>query len=357
MKRFTVILFLVCEQLATKGQVIINFLPDVYARNVDGLGNFQLQNLSGQNLYGHVVIAVKENTSKQQVVNVTTPNITITPGLNSFPKPVFVKSGFQFFGSSYSDITNQTRVFPPGDYTFCFRFILYDKTDEFENCFDGRIEPLLPISLLTPNDRDSICLKRPMLSWQPPMPFRSSMRFRLLLTEKKDKTPAETVLKNAPLLLLNNIPSFSINYPANYPELQEGKTYYWQVIAYEKGLVVSTSEIWEFTVKCKEAPTVDPQDSYRELKLFVNGNYYIAKGILKFSFLNNYNIKKLSYSILDVEKGNEPVRHLPEVNLQQGLNKIDIDLTELGLSPGKNYILKVFPFNEPPVEVRFVYME
>jgi len=334
------------------------FVPEVYGRSIDGLGNFQLQNLTGQAQSGRVFITVRENISKTQVVHISTLPVTVQPGVSVFPVPAYTGSTFNFSNTSLASIVSQTRNFPPGEYTFCFHFYPTNKQlDDFENCFDASIQPIVPISLINPADADKICQKRPPLSWQPPVPFPPSMRFRLLLTEKKQSAPVEALLMNTPLILMDNIPSTTINYPSFAPDLQEGKTYVWQVIAYQAGVIMSRSEIWTFTVQCTDSVPADPLDSYRELKLLQNGNYYITSRMLRFSFQNNYNISKLNYSINDIENAGKPVKHLPDVPLRQGMNKIDIDLADLDLESGKHYLLKVYPFNEPEVQVRFIYQE
>ncbi|OJY89976.1 MAG: hypothetical protein BGP13_23020 [Sphingobacteriales bacterium 40-81] len=337
-------------------QLIFHFVPEVYARNIDGVCSFQMQNMTSAPLSGKILISIKENLKPQPVVDIETPVTIISKGTSALSKSIVGNSIFKFANNAYGQLVNQTKNFPPGEYSFCFTFIPAEKGDpEYENCFDATIEPLIPIQLLIPSNEDTICLKRPVLSWQPPMPYNGAMTFRLMLTEKKmAKNGVEAMLKNAPLLLLDNISSTTITYPSNYPELKEGITYYWQVVAYQQKIIVSTSEVWAFTLKCKDDPIVD-NDSYRELKFMVNGNYYITSQYLKFSFLNNYNIKKLQYTIIDVEEGGKPVKYVPEVKLTQGLNKVDIDITEIGLKQGKSYLLKVFPFNESPVEIRFIY--
>lgn len=337
-------------------QIVFHFVPEAYARNVDGLFTFQMQNMSPVAVSGHVVISVKENRRGSSVVDITTPVVTVAKGMSSLTKNFVAGSIFKFGNNSYGQLVNQTRSFPAGEYNFCFTFLPVEKGDpEYDNCFDAAIEPLVPIQLLIPAEGDTICSKRPVLSWQPPMPYSGAISFRLMLTEKKQaRNGVEAMLKNAPLLLLDNINSTTITYPSTYPELKEGVTYYWQVAAYQQNVIISTSEVWVFTVKCKDEPLTD-NDSYRELKLLVNGNYYITSQYLKFSFLNNYNIKKLQYTIIDIEDGGKPVKYVPEVKLVQGLNKVDIDVTEIDLKQGRNYLLRVFPFNEPPVEMRFVY--
>lgn len=359
MKRIIFVLLMVLAGKWSLAQFNFYFLPEVSGRSVDGLGLFQVQNLTGRALQGQVVIVVRENTRKQHIVTITTPVTNLGTGTYNFPKNVFAGSVFKFSNGPFSSIVNQTKAFPPGEYTFCYQFVNADKLsgDEYENCFEAEILPLVPMTLLNPADRDKICQTRPVLSWQPPIPFHPSMRFRLLLTEKRQGESVENLLINAPLVLLDNITSTTINYPANRPELKEGKTYCWQVLAYQNNIVMSKSEIWEFTIECKEPSKQLPNDSYRELKLLVNGNYYIANRSISFSFNNNYAPRKLSYAVIDMSEREHKIKNLPEITLAPGLNKIDIDLTDSELVPGRHYLLKVYPFNEPAIEVRFIYQD
>ncbi len=342
-----------------RAQFNFYFMPEVAGRTIDGLGLFQVQNLTGRVLQGQVVIVVREQTKKLPIVTITSPLTNLPTGTYNFPRNIFAGSVFKFSANAYSNIANQTKGLPPGEYSFCYQFVNADKgsNEEYENCFDAEVLPLVPLALLNPGDRDKICQTRPVLSWQPPLPFHPSMRFRLLLTEKKQGESVENLLINAPLLLLDNITSTTVNYPSTRPELKEGKTYCWQVLAYQGNIVMSKSEIWELTVQCQEPGKQLPNDSYRELKLLVNGNYYIANRAIKFSFTNNYGVKKLNFSIHDIENGSKKIPRLAEVALIQGLNKVDIDLTDAELVAGKHYLLKVYPFNEPMVEIRFIYKD
>lgn len=341
-----------------QAQMVFFFLPELYGRSVDGLGSFRIQNLSPQAVPGRVFITVKEIRAKSAVVNVVTPVTTVAQGVTDFPKVLYNRSTFQFANNSLGAIANQTRALAPGNYEFCFRFVPEDKgLDEAENCFEAEIQPLVPLTLLNPVHQDTICNKRPVLSWQPPMPYSGDMRFRLMLTEKTTAEPVESMLTNRPLLLLDNISGVSVNYPAAYPELKEGKTYCWQVVAYIKNVIISKSEIWEFTVQCNEKAPPVPFNGYRELKLLQNGNYYFANHYIQFAFTNNYNVKDLRYEVYDMAAPDKKLKNLPDIILQPGLNKIDLNLSESGLTPDNHYILKVYPFNEPAIEVRFVYQE
>ncbi|HEY4337562.1 MAG TPA: hypothetical protein VGM89_16735, partial [Puia sp.] len=77
------------SSLSTLGQVNFIYLAEVYGRSVDGLGNFQLQNLTGQTRSGQVVISVRENLSKTQVLTVYSPAFNLLPGTSYFPAGVY----------------------------------------------------------------------------------------------------------------------------------------------------------------------------------------------------------------------------------------------------------------------------
>lgn len=352
-------LILILLSAKALAQLNFQFVQDVYGRNIDGLSMVQVQNLSNAAYKGQLLITATETTTHNQVVQILTPVATFAPGVSMLAKNIFYNSSFVFPSNSWAAITNQTRSFPPGAYSFCYRFVPQDKqsTDDFENCFDAQIQPMVPMSLLVPANEDTFCNKRPMLSWQPPLPYDANMRFRLLLVEKKRPQALESIQAEKPLLLLDNISGTSVNYPSAYPELVEGKTYCWQVVAYQMGVIISKSEVWQFTVQCTEKAPPVPTDSYRELKLMMNGNYYIADHYLKFSFINPYSVTTLPYSITDAAHPEKKITRLPFIKLVQGLNQIDLDLSDAGLELGHHYILKVMSFNESPVEVRFVYQE
>lgn len=332
------------------------FVPELYGRQVDGLGVFKVQNLTGAAVQCQVLITVQETGHGQNIVSITTPVVTFPTGVSDFPPALLAGARMQFGANAIARLVNQTRSFPAGDYTYCFRLVTTgQQEEEYENCYDATMQPLVPLTLLYPADDDRVCDKRPVLSWQPPVPYDPSMLFRLLLTEKKRGEAVENLIMNTPLVLLDNITTTSVTYPAFSPALEEGKTYVWQVVTHQQGVIVSRSEIWEFTVQCVEQPDQMDEDSYRQLKLMANGNYYIAKHTLKFAFQNDYHVDKLTYAILDIARGAEKVTYTPEVPIGPGLNKINIDLGALDLRPGGHYLLKVYPFNEPPIEVRFIY--
>src|SRR5688572_7607154 len=81
---------------ATFGQFVIFFQPEVYGRTVDGLGSFQIQNLTGTTQRGQISITVFETVTKSPVVTITTPVTSIQTGTTNFPRNLYAGSLFKF---------------------------------------------------------------------------------------------------------------------------------------------------------------------------------------------------------------------------------------------------------------------
>src|SRR5690349_5749887 len=127
MKQFiSILIMFLGGMLAGKAQLNFIFLPELYGRNVDGLGSFQVQNLGNEKMVGQVLISVRENSISTPVLVVTTPLVSLNTGLTNFPKTYFSNSAFNFGMNAYGAIANQTRTLPPGEYNFCFRFVPQD---------------------------------------------------------------------------------------------------------------------------------------------------------------------------------------------------------------------------------------
>lgn len=342
----------------------VNFQPAVYGKSVEGLAFAQVVSSSALDAKVSVRISVKELSGFSVVVVKTAPFI-IHRGLSPIDRVAFANAQFSFGDNRYGTTLRQSGQFAEGEYEFCFEVEVLDSKDAAmprfaQQCFVHSVQPLTPLLLLHPIDQDQFCLKRPHFTWQPPLPLPPSARFRLTLTEVREKQDlAEALAYNPPLVNQYNLQVNSLVLPPNAPDLKEGGRYAWQVVVYDNNTILKKSEVWAFTVQCRENAPVLSADSYRELKENEDGNFYTTDRLLPFSLVNPYGgAEQLAYSIECVSDPAVWVKNLPALKLAPGLNKYILDLSELRtMKEGQEYTLNVQLPNRRQLRLRFTYKQ
>jgi hypothetical protein len=255
----------------------------------------------------------------------------------------------------------QSGIFPEGEYEYCFQVYRSDKTGRAEllseQCFDYLVEPLTPLFLIEPYLKEKICEKRPSFTWQPSLPAIPGSQYRVTVAEMHPGQPAnEALVYNLPLINQSYILSSLLLYPPSAKELEEGKSYAWQVTVYKEGIILNRSEIWEFSIKCNDTPAVDKEDGFRDIEDLAKGNYYIANGKIRFAVYNAYEETTLQYNMFCLNKPDQIFKHLPKVKLKRGNNNIVIDLTEnKAFTDDYHYIITVRLPNNTEKKLRFLY--
>ena len=341
--------------------VLISFNPVIYGQSIEGLSFVQLMNAYPQDVLANISIKVRE-VKAGHVVSISIPRVSLRAGNNTIDRSAFSRGRFSFGNNYYGLTLSQSGKFPEGEYEYCFEVDLSESklpgtATFFENCFTHELQPLTPLLLINPVDGDEECNRRPHFTWQPPMPMSADARFRLLLTEIKEKQDLiEAINYNPPIINQGNIPVNQLSYPFNAPELKPGKRYAWQVIVYTNQTILKRSDIWVYNVKCPEEKQQVNTDSYREMKETNDGNFYAADKVIRFSFNNPYNAGYLNYSIVSLVNPGQPIKELPKLKLQTGLNKYDIDLSEnKAFKSGEEYLLTVKLINGRELKLRFTY--
>ncbi len=352
--------FLCCKLHA---QIIIGFQPSVNGQTLDGLSLVQLVNSGAAVKKGPLKITVND-ASGANVVTIQVPVITVQPGVTVLNKGMLANSVLRFGDSQSAALLNQSGRFPEGEYEYCFEFEAAglkpgSPPDIYENCFQYMLQPTTPLLLVDPYDGAEICSTRPNFSWQPPMPVEAGMRYRVLAVLVKPKQdPTEALANNTPVVNVANLRQFTLPYPVQSPDLQKEQTYAWQVTVLNGRTIVTQSEIWTFTIHCEDSIPGAPESSYRELKPDGDKNFYIATGVLRFSFHNDYKAGKLEYEIIDLADPAKEIKKLPRINMQHGLNKVNLPLSRTGaFVAGNQYLLKVKNSANQELTLRFVYQE
>lgn len=363
MKRALFYLILVLLSIPTSAQVTINFLPAVNGQSLDGLSIVQLINAAGTTQQGQLSIAVKD-ASGMPVVNILVPRIVVRAGVNNLNKGMLGNARVQFGGGPEATTLSQTGRFPEGEYEYCYEFSAENAKPGgpptiYENCFQHVLQPTTPLMLIDPYDGAEICNTRPNFSWQPPMPLLPDMRFRIVVVPVKEKQdPVEALANNRPVINVAELRHSNIVYPVQSPDLVKEERYAWQVTAYANKTIVTQSEIWSFRIHCDDSIPPSEDDSYRELKVETDKNFYTAPGKLRFAFTNYGQAGKLDYEIVDLANPAVPLKKLPRVTMQPGLNRIALELSDIrGMQDGNQYILKVKNATNQELTLRFIYQE
>ena len=363
-KKILVSLFfmpLLFAAMGVRAQIVVNFSPAIYGQSLDGLAYAQIINSSPGSLRAKLTIRVRQGRGMNVVTVITSP-FQLRPGANEINKSAFSTARFAFGNNNYGLTASQTGKFLEGEYEYCFEVDISESKDPrlppvFENCFAQQLQPRTPLLLINPIDGDEFCNRRPQFIWQPPVPLPLNARFRLVLTEIKDKQDiVEAVTYNPPIINQANIAGNTLFYPSSAPELKEGQKYAWQVIVYADQAILARSEVWTFTLKCQEPKKDTNTVSYRDLKEMDGGDFYVADTWLRFSLNNPYAASELNYAITAMDEPAKPIKGLPNLKLAPGLNKYDIDLSEnKAFKTGKEYLLIVRLSNNRNMRLRFIY--
>lgn len=346
-----------------QAQISVSFNPAVYGQSIEGLAFAQINNSLSSNLKISVSVEIR-GSNRSEVARVKTGAFNIKPGINIIDRVAFSGGQFRFSSNYLGTIARESGRFPEGEYEYCFGIEVIETKEAtlppfFEQCFNYQLQPLTPLLLISPVEGDEVCNKRPNFIWQPPVPLSVTARFRLLLTELKERQdPAEAIAYNTPLINQSNIYINNLNYPVYLPELKEGAHYAWQVTVYTDKTILKKSEIWTFKVKCKEKSEPVVPGSYRELKESDDGNFYLTDRFLRFSFINPYAAGDLNYSIECISDDKLKIKNLPKLKMTPGLNKYDLDLSEnSSVKSNKEYQLSLSLPTNRVLKLRFIYKQ
>ena len=358
MLRRYILVVLLLFSLPVLGQTTIQFIAELYGRNVDGLFRCSIIN-SGSSQSATLSIVVKERKAGTVCI-IKTPVFNVITGNNILPFTIARNSSVQFASTGTGRLTSVNHNFPEGDYEYCFtvNYVSHDLLP-VEQCYDYTLAPFAELNLIDPYDKDKVCDQRPLLSWQPLIPGVPGALYQLVLAEvKSGQNPTEALNYNLPVINQSNILSPVLPYPSIAPQLEKGKTYAWQVTAYKDQTILNRTAIWSFKVECPDSIKKAPDEGYRDIEDLAKGNYYIANGAIKFAMVNPYQAQNLKYEITSLNKPDKKIRHLPKLKLQTGINQIVIDLsTNHSFDDGSYYILKVWLPNGVTKSLRLLYEE
>ncbi len=342
--------------IQSKAQLSVELLSSRF-NNYQSIVNFNVRNTSTEAVTANLRITLSEEVGGN-VFTINWMDVLLRTGVNSsqsFPQ----KAITNFYATSVSNYLQSNDKLADGNYKICY-LINPSKAGiaPFEYCTVFTINNAGPLMLISPINGEQLCSERPTFQWQNPMPLPVDAKVKLTLVEMKaGQNETEAMVRNMPLVNVMDASGSFLEMPSFVNELKENTSYAWQVTVYNKTGIIKKSEIWVFKKACEVGKKKVVDDAYRFLKPEFDGNYYEVKGKIRFAFTNAYAVEKLAYTITDMET-NKPIKFFPNVQVQRGLNHIEIDGDDCqGLKKGKFYSLKAFNINSTVLQMRFKYNE
>lgn len=201
---------------------------------------------------------------KIEIVLTNSANVRL---LSAVSLPVEVKQGLTVFGShslpfesiSYgttpqAQYVKTTHRLSSGGFNYCVRIIpltIIETGDE--NCQSINVSEDYQLFLINPIDEDVIESSTPILMWMHTEPFNllgEGEFFRMILVEvKTGQEPDEAILSNVPIFVKSYVAKHQVQYPLDADKLEKGKTYAWHVQKIANGAILSSSEVWSFSLE------------------------------------------------------------------------------------------------------------
>jgi hypothetical protein len=308
---------------------------------------------------GDLVAEISDGSSRS-ILQASLKGLNLSSGSNNIDPTISRKALLIFGNDLKSNAVRNTGAFPYGQYAICY-FFYESQTNKLlgEFCAEKTVDPIAPPELLQPSNREEIATVSPFLIWKPPFPIGASITYVLRLVEiKSGQSDMEAIERNTPLLNRQVKDITQIIYPSDAPNLEVDKSYAWFITAYAGDYSLGTTEVWQFKIaKTGETPLLF-EDSYSMLKPNPDGTSYVThNSYLRFAYNNRQSESKLQYSIIALNgKERIPIEGLPDIVLVDGMNKVDIDLSNnRSFEDTKPYLLEIMDGNGHPEYFEFTY--
>lgn len=132
----------------------------------------------------------------------------------------------------------------------------------------------LPITLSSPFDKDTIEETTPNFMWQANLTsIQNDIRLSQVIVVTQlmsNQTATESIIENDPIFYRTDLMSNTIQYASSETELEEGKTYAWQIQYLYNDVLIQQSDVWQFTL----AKNTPPLNEFVAVRPKNDGNLY-----------------------------------------------------------------------------------
>ncbi len=343
--------------LFSQNTTVLNATFNEYNVSISGLSQITLSS----QVEGMVRIeATITNVSNTVLLKLVSSNIMVKKGITSLNSSTLKYSQILYTNHPQANYIKTFNQLPSGVFVYCVTVIPIQKIEQGDKyCQTVDATEKEQLYLINPIDGDEIETPTPILIWFHSEPFNLLNQgefFRVIVAELNDnQTAASGITANIPHFIKNNLTKHQVQYPVDAKPLENGKRYAWQVQKMANGQIISTTEVWEFSVADKKTPK---DFKYVYVKDKLDGSVYsVVNDRIFFKYDERYNSNVMTCKIISDKrkviqpetKGEEAV----EENLMKvGNNKYELDLKPYKLKKGY-YILEVYNEKKDKFQLKF----
>lgn len=336
--------------LEGRAQVFINLqIPEGGTCTLNQLWSLTLTNTSNTSLNLKLDLILTDATNGNLILSGNTNPFTVLPGIKTIQLNDITPIQYNVVNSFYGISASPIMLMPVGNYTVCISVSklvgeLYENI--VEDCQMITIEPLSPPILSLPEDQSAIDNNKPLFTWLPPSPLTmfANLSYQFVLVEVyPSQTSFDAVQNNVQIVFQQGVQGSTLQYPLTLPMLDTGKLYAWQVKAENNLQAVAESEVFVFSLKTDTVLQNIEGNIYIKLRSPDDPPFTIARGWLKYEYLNRMNNAQISLKLFDITDMNHIAISLPEslINIQYGDNFLDLKLSDLHMQNDHQYIFIV----------------
>jgi hypothetical protein len=344
MKRKILLTIIICIPFFIKAQITLTTqLPNSGILLKDQLWNMVIINNGNDIAELRMQLDVRDVLLGQSVINASAAKIIIGKGMKLVTVKDVQPVMYNYIATEFSG-----NYLPCGNYTISYHLVQETTKGDVPVANEVvriNVTPLNPPLLTTPADKSKIETVYPQFSWMPPVPvqmFNPLVYDIAVVAVEEGQSAKEAMEFNKPVYINTNLQNPSEKMASSFEQLQQGKTYAWQVVA-RSGMAYSIpTEIWIFTLEKKSDPDIIiAQTPFTKMKKDNPDKGIAPNGVLKMSYVHETAENEATVHVFDLSNAKKNISEF-KIKIQPGENLIQQDLNKLlPLQEGKIYEVQI----------------
>jgi hypothetical protein len=225
--------------------------PPPYQFRTEDLWNLVITN-NTQQTFSVYLHGKATESSTGLIVDATTSLFSLPVGVKRVRSNDLGKVTINESNKTYEDVINRLSSLPAGTFDICVDVVNVTNNQIIGSvCITHEVLNLSQVALVYPGNQQSLMPenKYPIFSWLPPVPTARGhlVTYKLKIAEIYGMQSGYDAMQSNPLYYSNsNIKPTSYQFPVAARQFKEGMNYAWQVEAYVNGVLLSSSEIYDF---------------------------------------------------------------------------------------------------------------